>query len=219
MAVVRRARLVQPDPDLALVLKHQAGDADAFALLWRKYEPRLRRFFLRATRSDADADDLASETMLAALGALERYSAHSSGENGPCAVFSTYLYAIARNHLSLWFRRRRRRQEVSLAELMGDCGDEVAPEPGAYEPFGVDPADLILDAHRRDTVCLALASVESDAQFCAVLLHYIAGWSHEDVGRFVGSRSESINNRLQDGRKSLRRCFELLDPEDPPFAH
>jgi RNA polymerase sigma factor (sigma-70 family) len=222
MAVVSRTRPGRPDPDLPLVLGHQAGAADAFTRLWRKYEPRLRRYFLQATRSDADADDLASDTFLAALRSMPRYSADGAGpDGGNAALFSTYLYAIARNQLSLWRRRRRRHPEMPLSlsgrEGEDDLEAEVRPlASGVSDAELRDPSELLLEAERGDAICRALASLDSDAQFCAVLLHYVAGWTHEDVGQFLGARKESVNSRLQDGRRSLRRGIETFDPRAAP---
>ncbi len=218
MTVDPQARPGRPDPDLALILRHQAGETDAFGWLWRKYEPRLRRFFIRATGSEADADDLAGETFLAALRALPQFRQEGPATDGKDgAAFGTYLHAIARNQLLLWLRRRRRHREVPLdlaspAVEQSLSSDVQMPPRWAGAPVEADPSEVVFSSERRDSICRALAHVDSDPQFSAILLHYVAGWTHDDVGRFLGAKPQSINTRLQDGRKSLRRSFERFEP-------
>ena len=82
--------------------------------------PRVYRMALALTGHEADAEDLAQETLMAALGARERFRGESSE--------STWLYAILRNK----HRSRRRRP-----------GGEVRPPPAPRER-AVDEAISLL---------------------------------------------------------------------------
>ena len=81
----RRIRRVPPNPsrfrlmaiaptrtDATLVRRLQARDRTAWEELYAEYQPRLRAFGYRLTGSAHDADDLAQETFVRALPALDR---------------------------------------------------------------------------------------------------------------------------------------------------
>ena len=57
--------MVQVD-DRILVEAAQAGDADAFEMLVRRYHPPVYRIALRLLASSADADDATQDTFLRA---------------------------------------------------------------------------------------------------------------------------------------------------------
>jgi DNA-directed RNA polymerase specialized sigma24 family protein len=54
---------------------------------------------------------------------------------------------------------------------------------------------------------LAGVGVRSCEQFKALLLHYACGLAHKDVASLLGTRKETINARLQEGRLSLKSHY------------
>jgi RNA polymerase sigma-70 factor (ECF subfamily) len=71
------------------------GDEDAFGLLWHDLQPRLLRYF--KVIAPTVAEDLASETWLAVVGAISRFY---GGE----PAFRAWVFTIAR-HVALDWRR------------------------------------------------------------------------------------------------------------------
>jgi RNA polymerase sigma factor (sigma-70 family) len=196
------------------------GDTEAFGTLWEKYERVLRQYFVRETRNRHEAEDLASETLIAALQAIPRFRGAalepgSSAPDRPC-TFQTYLTAIARNRLRRWRQRHRTRYEVLVGDLLTSLhpdGDDIERMEGIYsraEDAPSNPLDLVLEEEQRETACFALASIDSTPQFKVVLLHYYADMAHQDIASLLCTRRETVNSRLQDGRKAFGRQYQKL---------
>jgi RNA polymerase sigma-70 factor (ECF subfamily) len=96
--------------DEALMLEFQRGSRPALEELFARYRQPLFGFFRRRLESKERAEDLAQETFLAVMRAIERYE--------PRALVRTYLYGIAMKLLSA--ERRR---------LFRDAQTEFVSEP------------------------------------------------------------------------------------------
>jgi RNA polymerase sigma-70 factor (ECF subfamily) len=89
---------------------------EAFAALYRRYEPAVLGYLVRRTRRTEVAADLAGETFAAALESLR-------GGKGPGTAFGPWLFGIARNKLMESYRRgyaedgARRRLAMEPVEL------------------------------------------------------------------------------------------------------
>jgi RNA polymerase sigma-70 factor (ECF subfamily) len=107
-----------PEDDLTLLDRWCAGDSAAGNELFRRHFEALYRFFEH--KLDGDVDDLVQETFLACLRGRETFRRHSS--------FRTYLFAIARNLLLGYWRRRATGptpldfEQVSVASLSTSVG-------------------------------------------------------------------------------------------------
>src|SRR4051812_15511998 len=91
-----------------LLPQARAGDAQAFSVLTQPLQARLFRQAIALTRDVSAAEDLVSETLVAAWKSLSRY-------NETCRL-STWLYAILMHRYQESMRRARRRP-ISLAWL------------------------------------------------------------------------------------------------------
>jgi len=78
----------------------QQGEPDAFAWILAEYGPRLYRFFLRSSGSQADAEDLLQDLFLRLLERIKDYRHRGR--------FESWLFQVAANLLRDWARRRRR---------------------------------------------------------------------------------------------------------------
>src|SRR5215212_2501834 len=87
------SRSPQLDVDRVHVSRVLSGDADAFAPLWSKYQRPLTLFFSSRIHGLQEAEDLTSDTLLAALEALPRFRPmrHAEGPDAHAAcTFKTY---------------------------------------------------------------------------------------------------------------------------------
>jgi RNA polymerase sigma-70 factor (ECF subfamily) len=98
--------------DEELILAFQGGSGEAFTELFQRYRQRIYGFFRRRLQHPSRAEELAQETFVAVLKAIERYE--------PRALFRTYLYGIALNLLAA--ERRKSGRETA---------EEDPPEPVA----------------------------------------------------------------------------------------
>jgi RNA polymerase sigma factor (sigma-70 family) len=109
------------DPDLAILDQWIAGDSNAGNALFKRYFTSLYRFFERKT--EGDIDDLVQETFMACLKGRDTFKRQST--------FRTYLFAVARNMLLVYWRKRATSQaiaidEVSIASLSTSVGSRIA---------------------------------------------------------------------------------------------
>lgn len=90
----------------------QKGDEDAFALIWREFQPGLLRY-LKVKAAPA-AEDLAADVWIRVIGALRDFK-------GDEADFHTWLFTVARNRLTDWYRASERRVEFIGATIWPSC--------------------------------------------------------------------------------------------------
>lgn len=96
------------------VLAIQArSDADSFAELYRRHVTRVYRYHLAHTGNEKDAEDLTSQTFMAALDAIARYRR--------AGVFAAWLMGIARRQMALFFRQRKPVAALDQAEELPEA--------------------------------------------------------------------------------------------------
>jgi RNA polymerase sigma-70 factor, ECF subfamily len=215
------SRTVAPtDPDFALLLRIKEGEADAFTPLSKKYEPSLFGLFLDATGDRQEAEDLTIEALSAAFIGIPSFRGSGTDPQTGVSVsctFCTYLHTIARNMLKRWIRRKGKRDariEDIVVSASGDSDtglDAIGAHALDTDGLTRDPLIGVLDSERTDETCFAVASVPSSSQFKALLLHYGAGMKHQEIAAILDTRGETINSRLQDGRKALKRQIAQRD--------
>ena len=90
-----------------ILVTRACTDASAFAELYRRHIAQVYRYHLVHTGNIADAEDLTSQTFMAALDGIARYRRAGS--------FAAWLMGIARRQMALFFRRRK--PEVGLEQI------------------------------------------------------------------------------------------------------
>jgi RNA polymerase sigma factor (sigma-70 family) len=109
-----------PETDEQLMLAFAAGDAGAFDRLYARHRGTVFRFVARSLPTPADAEEVFQEVWMKAIEARHRYE--------PRAKFTTWLYAIAHNHLA----DRWRKKGLSLVPL--DAGEDGPVHDPADDP-------------------------------------------------------------------------------------
>jgi RNA polymerase sigma-70 factor (ECF subfamily) len=192
-------------PDAALVERLTAGERDAFAELFRRYQGLVHRFVKQMTGSADVADDTTQEVFLALARGGARYEP-------ALGSLSTYLYGIARH---LVFRRHRRdalRQAVDVHAIDGDESARLATMP--------DPLGDLSRAERVRTLRRAILHLPLHYRE-AIVLCELHGLSYEAAARVMGCPVGTVRSRLHRGRKLLlERCRTTLAAEagDAPAA-
>ena len=98
-------------------------DYAAFDVLYRRYAVPVYRYCYARTDSVADAEDLTTQTFLAALEGIQRFRSRKS--------FSAWLFGIARHKCADFYRAEYADQGTSMGddiESVVDSSDEVDPE-------------------------------------------------------------------------------------------
>jgi RNA polymerase sigma-70 factor (ECF subfamily) len=168
-------------------LARQAGvDSEAFAELYRRHVRSVYRYHLAHTGHEKDAEDLTSQTFMAALEGIRSYRG-----TGP---YITWLMGIAARLRARFFRRNR--PEVPLEAALH------LPTPGL-------PTDKA--AARRlqlDQVLGALKYLSQDRAE-ALILCFFSGLSFAEAGNVLGKSEAAIKMLISRGLQDLRTRTSL----------
>lgn len=103
--------------DDEILVRMAKDDMTAFSALYERYATQVYRYLLVRVGNVQDAQDLTSQTFMAAMKGL-----HSFKEQSP---FPAWLLGIARNKAADLFRRRRPVSELDEAVEAADSGDDM----------------------------------------------------------------------------------------------
>ncbi|MHB1488821.1 MAG: RNA polymerase sigma factor [Acidimicrobiales bacterium] len=165
------------------------GDQSGIAALYRALNPPLVRY-LRHQAPDV-AEDLASETWMAAAQGLGRFSGQTND-------FRAWLYTIARRRVVDHYRRQGRRPRLVAMNVDVDYA-----QPG-------DVAQTVLDGISAQQAVTALARDLSAEQAEVVHLRVLGDLSVDEVARIMDRSAGSVRV-LQ--HRALRRLAQVRAQE------
>lgn len=171
------------EPDLEqLMVRYQAADSEAAALLIDRLSPRLYRFFASQMGSRSDADDMLQDVWLRIHRVRHTYR--------PGRPFLPWVYAIAhRVRVDGYRKRLRLRREVAV---------DVLPEPAAArqeQRSALPPLDELM-----------AALPDSQRQVLSMLK--VDGLSVDEIARATSSTSGAVKQKLHRAYERLRGFLE-----------
>jgi RNA polymerase sigma-70 factor (ECF subfamily) len=107
---------IEAQDDLALV-RMAAEDMSAFSVLYERYATQVYRYLLVRVGNVHDAQDLTSQTFMAAMKGLKSFHGQSP--------FGAWLLGIARNKAADLFRQRRPVSELDEAVETAESGEDM----------------------------------------------------------------------------------------------
>ena len=155
---------------------------EEFGRFWEQTRDRVRAYMFCACSNTSDADDLAQECYLRALGNWDRFDGTGTRQ--------AWLFAIARNTRVDWFRKRGR--EVRLAAA--DDGRRVGE---TSEPI----ADEI------EAVWKAVGNLGTEYQE-TIHLRFAADLSYAEIAAMLGVPVGTVRSRLHRALKAVREQIE-----------
>ena len=184
---------MEPDPadEADLLRAHAAGDAQAFARLYDRYDRPCFQF-IRRTLGSAHADaaeDLHQETWIS-------ISKNAAAFDPAKASFPAWLFTIARHKVWDYFRRQK-------VAVLGSAQDDAAmrvPDPGPTPQAQVESREL---AQRLVAAVEALPL----AQRGVFVMFAQAGLSLEEIAKATGVGVETAKSRLRYARATLRQTL------------
>ncbi len=168
-------------PDATLIARSCAGDAAAFDTLVRRHYRTAFSVALANTGHRADAEDVCHDALIRVAERLETC-------RDP-ARFAQWMCAIVRNRA----RNARERERVRRAESL----DERVVQSGHDSDRDAQRAEL------RARLLGALA-VLTPVQREVVLLHDLAGWTHQAIADLIGTSEGMSRQHLFQARRQLR---------------
>jgi RNA polymerase sigma-70 factor, ECF subfamily len=173
--------------DLVLIRRCQAGDEEAFGLLFGQYKNLVYRTVYLTLGSAADAEDILQDVFLQVHRSLDGYDPHRG-------AFSTWLYRITVNRCLNW--RRGRPRTESLEELAERA---EGPEKGR---------DFLADGYEEDdSVRRALDNLNKKLRMVVILRHY---WdlSYAEIAEIMDLPLGTVKSRLNHAMRQMRAELE-----------
>jgi RNA polymerase sigma-70 factor (ECF subfamily) len=178
-----------------LIKQAQAGDVNAFNTLVLHYQDVVYNVAYRIMGEPAGAADAAQEAFISAYRSLN----HFRGGN-----FKGWLLRIVTNACYDEFRRRKRRPQSSLDEVVEDnesstlLVSESALGPEKYQ----EQAELV----RALENCLD--DLPEDQRTVTVLCD-IEGYDYNEIASITAASLGTVKSRLSRARAKLRDCLQL----------
>jgi RNA polymerase sigma-70 factor (ECF subfamily) len=172
----------RPDPGdaaaevWALVERAQAGDAEAFGLIYDRYVDTVFRFIYFRVGNRPLAEDLTSDTFLRALKRIGSFTWQGRD-------LGAWLVTIARNLVADHFKSGRYRLEVTTGDVLDAEREDRGPE-GSPEAAVVD--------HITNVVLLtAVKQLNPEQQEC-IVLRFLQGFSVAETAQAMGKNEGAI---------------------------
>jgi RNA polymerase sigma-70 factor (ECF subfamily) len=158
----------------ALVERAQAGDAEAFGLLYDRYVDQVYRYIAYRVASAAVAEDLTSETFLRALRRIGSFTWQGRDVG---AWFTT----IARNLVADHYKSGRYRLELTT--------DDVTDSGSA--PTIEGPERAVLEGMTNKVLLEAVKKLNAEQQEC-IVLRFLQGLSVAETAQVMGKNDGAI---------------------------
>ena len=166
-------------------------DREAFIGLYRRYVKQVYSYHLVRTNNEQDAQDLTSETFLAALNSLANYR--------PSASFGAWLMGIAYHKLMDYYRNRS--EPLPLDGI---------PDPPASEP---SPEKQAASKSDLNSVHQALSHLTAD-RANAISLRYFGGLNVAETAQAMEKTPAAVKMLVMRGLQELRDHLNVVLPEE-----
>ena len=191
--------------DHELLRAHVDGDADAFAILFRRHRDRLWAVALRTMGNPEDAADGLQDGMIAAY----RRAGSFRGD----AAVTTWLHRVVVNACLDRLRAAKVRRAEPLPEDLDEYGDRGSLVTSTAA--AADPADLAVADERRRLVLAALDQLPAD-QRAALVLVDMEGYPVAEVAAMLDCAVGTVKSRCSRGRARLATMLGILRPGGEP---
>jgi RNA polymerase sigma-70 factor (ECF subfamily) len=184
-----------------VLARAQAGDHQAFALVYSLHKRRIYSLCLRMVGNVAEAEDLTQEAFLQ----LHRKIATFRGDS----AFSTWLHRLAINVVLMQLRKKGL-SLISLDEAM-----EPTPDEGPSRSFGAP--DLTLTG-AIDRLALERAVADLPTGYRLIfILHDVEGFEHNEIAAMLDCSIGNSKSQLHKARLKLRDALRIQKrPEEQP---
>jgi len=166
------------DPNLARLAR---SEPEAFAELYRRHVASVYRYHLAHTGDEKDAEDLTSQTFMAALEGIKSYRGK--------APYIAWILGIAFRLRSRHFRRSR--PEVPLEAALHIPTSSLPTDKSAFQRL------------ERTQIINALQQLSSERAE-ALILCFVSGLSFREVGAVLGKSEAAVKMLISRGLQDLR---------------
>jgi len=187
--------------DQDVVLLARAGREAAYRELVRRYERPVFALLYRMVRDRELAEDLAQETFVKALNAIESYR--------PEFKFSSWIFKIA-NNAAIDHLRRRELDTLSLD------GSPHAETPEAMQATALQigarqesPLDAVEARELGGAIEAAIGRLRPEYRSC-ILLRHVEGRAYEEIAEILDLPLGTVKTYIHRARNELRLALAHL---------
>ena len=187
--------------DQEIVALACAGSEAGYRELIRRYERPVFSLLYRMLRDRELAEDLAQETFIKALNAIESYR--------PEFKFSSWIFKIA-NNAAIDHLRRRELDTLSLE------GSPHAETPDAVEATALQvgakqesPLDAVEARELGGQIEAAIAQLRPEYRSC-ILLRHVDGRAYEEIAEILDLPLGTVKTYIHRARNELRQALAHL---------
>lgn len=195
------AKDLQSLTDQEVVGLARAGKEAAYRELLRRYERPVFSLIYRMVRDRELAEDLAQESFVKVLNALDSYR--------PEYKFSSWIFKIANNAAIDQLRRR----ELVTLSLDGAPDARTADEIGATALQAVDqtesPLEELESRELGKSIEQAIAMLRPEYRAC-ILLRHVEGRSYEEIAEALDLPLGTVKTYIHRARHELRESLGPL---------
>ncbi len=195
------AKDLQALGDREVVELAKAGKEDAYRELLRRYERPVFSLIYRMVRHRALAEDLAQETFIKVLNALETYR--------PEYKFSSWIFKIANNAAIDQLRRR----ELDTLSLDGApdarTSDEIAATALQATDRSESPLEELESRETGTAIERAIARLRPEYR-TAILLRHVEGRAYEEIAEVMDLPLGTVKTYIHRARLELREYLADL---------
>ena len=180
-------RAVMPEPivDERVIEACQAGDREAFRLLFETYKDRVFSIAVYSFGGDETAaNDVSQQIFLELITSIRQFRGDSA--------FTTWLYRLVVNACTDEQRKRRRFLPFGQAIPMSRI-EEKRPQEQRYAKLEI-----------ADSVQAAIQELKPKLRL-PILLKYVEDLSYEEIARVLGCSKGTVASRLNRGHQALAR--------------
>ena len=176
--------------DTELIERTLEGDQHAFAALVEKYQEQIHALAWQKIGDFHIAQEITQDTFVTAYQKLATLTHHNR--------FAGWLYVITSNKCNMWHRKKKP-QFQSLEET-----DAMELEEVYYSEYTSRQREEAANQNRR-TIVRKLLSKLGESERTVVTMHYLAGLTCEEIGRFLGVSPNTVKSRLHRARERLKK--------------
>ena len=188
MTALTATQMNYRDMDETDLARQAITDIDAFSELYRRHLDRVYRYHIVHTGNMRDAEDLTSQTFLAALESIRSFRGTGS--------FAAWLMGIASRKRLMHFRSRGSRLELPLDVALTYPSPDLPTDTAASQRL------------QLESVSRALRQISPDRAE-ALILTYFGELSHAETGRVLRKSEAAIKMLVSRGLQDLRERTSL----------
>ena len=193
-------------PEAALVLAAAQGDPEAFEALVRPHLGMLFRVIDRILGNEAESQDALQDALLTLHRELPGFQGASK--------FSTWAYRICVNQALMARRKRVRRREDAIEDLMQRFGDDGHHMNVDTLIDWSEDAEALMNVEQDELKAKVRQGLDrlSDDQRAVFVLRDLEGWNTEEISQHLGITRELVRQRVHRARLALRALLPEFAP-------